>query len=449
MSFRKRNVGISGPPGRVPGPPLVQASSVSLVPSQPEKPVPVASPASIPGVRPSPLDGRLTTSTGTQSLDNLLAGHAGLALGCSLLLEESGTTDYAGTLLRYYAAEGVVQKHTVHVVGVGDHWGRELPAVVEPGQNRSNNSAKDAETKERMKIAWRYERLGEFGAGSSGSRGGIPPFAYMYLKIDLMSISTSSQTLCLKLTSAASAAADRSPAVPAPGAPPDKSPIEFCHSFDLTKRLALPAPGPINFIPIPHVSLSRSPFLSVIQALSHQMSSSGPNSIHRLIIPTLLSPAFYPVNSSLPEHVLRFLHSIRSLLRQNPNRLTVMISLPLTLYPRSTGLVRWMELLSDGVIELVPFPHSIDIGPSLTTSGAATSQEEKPQGMVKVHRLPIFHERGGGSIGGVGVTDDLAFTVSRRKFVIKPFSLPPVEGDTEAQKGEIEGGKATKIDIDF
>lgn len=102
-----------------------------------------------------------------------------------------------------------------------------------------------------------------------------------------------------------------------------------------------------------------------------------------------------------------------------------------------------MELLSDGVIELSPFPHSDQAAPP-TASGAATAQEEKPQGLVKVHRLPVFSEKGGGPLSG----DDLAFTVSRRKFVIKPFNLPPVEGDTEAQHGE-GGGKPTKVDIDF
>lgn len=107
-----------------------------------------------------------------------------------------------------------------------------------------------------------------------------------------------------------------------------------------------------------------------------------------------------------------------------------------------------MELLSDGVLELAPFPYSINAGPSTTTSGAATAQEEKPQGMLRVHRLPVFHEKGGGGGGGGGVGDDLAFTVSRRKFVIKPFSLPPVEGDTEGQNGEANG-KPTKIDIEF
>lgn len=71
--------------------------------------------------------------------------------------------------------------------------------------------------------------------------------------------------------------------------------------------------------------------------------------------------------------------------------------------------------------------------------------------MLKLHKLPVTTERGGGG-GGSGVGDDLAFTLSRRKFVIKPFSLPPMEGDQEAQQGQAEGGalgKATKVDIEF
>jgi len=125
-----------------------------------------------------------------------------------------------------------------------------------------------------------------------------------------------------------------------------------------------------------------------------------------------------------------------------------MLTLPLTLYPRSTGLTRWMEILCDGVLELAPFPHTVNAGPSTTTSGTATAQEEKPQGMVKVHRLPVFHEKGGGGGASEGLGDDLAFTVSRKKFVIKPFSLPPLEGDTEAQKGEANG-KPKRADIEF
>jgi len=148
MAFRKRNVGLSSGG------------------QEPKSPAP-----SLPGVRPSPLDGRPTTSTGTPTLDQLLAGHAGLALGSSLLIEESGTTDFAGALLRYYAAEGIVQGHQVHVVGVGETWGRDLPGLTGAVDAGNGESRKKSDATEKMKIAWRYERLGEFGAGVAGSRG--------------------------------------------------------------------------------------------------------------------------------------------------------------------------------------------------------------------------------------------------------------------------------------
>jgi elongator complex protein 4 len=143
MSFRKRNVIVGSGAG-------VQ---------EVEK-----SPAS--GTRPSPLDGRFTTSTGTRSLDSLLAGHAGLVLGNSLLVEESGTTDFCGTLLRYYASEGIIQGHQVHVLGMNEAWARELPGL--SGEGLSARPEDKRPSDEKMKIAWRYERLGEFGAGVRG-----------------------------------------------------------------------------------------------------------------------------------------------------------------------------------------------------------------------------------------------------------------------------------------
>lgn len=149
MSFRKRNIVVSSPGSG--GLPIRQAEKTE-----------------IPGVRPSPLDGRLTTSTGTRSLDTLLAGHAGLPLGTSMLIEESGTTDFSGALLRYFAAEGVTQGHVAHVLGVGDAWARELPGI----QAQKKSSEKSTEQKiqgDKMKIAWRYERLGEFGKGALSS----------------------------------------------------------------------------------------------------------------------------------------------------------------------------------------------------------------------------------------------------------------------------------------
>jgi hypothetical protein len=48
---------------------------------------------------------------------------------------------------------------------------------------------------------------------------------------------------------------------------------------------------------------------------------------------------------------------------------------------------RWIELLSDGVIELCPFPHSAD---AMATSGAATSQEEPILSNILITSTPAL-----------------------------------------------------------
>lgn len=62
-----------------------------------------------------------------------------------------------------------MQGHAVTVVGFGEQWVRDLPALV--GDAEGSGKRKDSGGSERMKIAWRYERLGEFGSGIGGSRG--------------------------------------------------------------------------------------------------------------------------------------------------------------------------------------------------------------------------------------------------------------------------------------
>lgn len=156
MSFRKRNIVLGSPNPRAP------ASPATTTPQRPEK-------TPSPGVRPSPLDGRPTTSTGTPSLDQLLAGHSGLPLGTSLLIEEAGTTDFGGTVLRYYAAEGLVQGHQVHLLGYGDSWRRDLPGLDLTGGSK-NKSSKGAASEDKMKIAWRYETLGNTSSRSPSSQ---------------------------------------------------------------------------------------------------------------------------------------------------------------------------------------------------------------------------------------------------------------------------------------
>lgn len=135
MSFRKRNSVMKAPAS------LMGAHNDQVAP----------------GTRPSPVDARPTTSTGTATLDQLLAGHAGLPLGTLLLIDEAGTTDFGGTLLRYFAAEGLVQGHQVHALGVDSGWKRELPGLA--SETKAKLPTGNAASSDKMKIAWRYESL--------------------------------------------------------------------------------------------------------------------------------------------------------------------------------------------------------------------------------------------------------------------------------------------------
>nr|OQO23836.1 hypothetical protein B0A51_09780 [Rachicladosporium sp. CCFEE 5018] len=378
IAFRKRNIPLGSPRGGAP--PADDASRFSQAP----------------GTRSSPLTSHTTTSTGTASLDGLLGGHGGLILGSSILISEHGTTDYAGALLRYYAAEGILQGHTVHVVGMGEGWVRELPGVAEARYQKTEDTAPgeepDLAAQERMKIAWRYERLGQAGERA------LPDRSLGAL---------SSQT------------------------PNAKQEIPFCHTFDLTKRLVAPSPPEINHISI--AAASSEPFLLILSNITQRLASAAKGTVHRLVMPALLSPALYPPHCASPEHVVRFLHGLRALLRQYPSQLTAMLTLPLTLFPRNTALVRTLETLVEGVLEVTPFPHQSEGIQS--TGDAKSAKEERPQGLVKVLKLPLATDRGEGGAGaGNSIGEDLAFTLSRRKFAIAEFSLPPVEGDQEAQK---------------
>lgn len=115
--------------------------------------------------------------------------------------------------MRFFAAEGVLQGHKVFVVlggvggggggsggaggagaaaGWGERWGRDLPGLAAGssqtqvgkkqgddddhhhggGGVRSKEEAAAGDKREKMKIAWRYERLGEFGGGGGGLAAG-------------------------------------------------------------------------------------------------------------------------------------------------------------------------------------------------------------------------------------------------------------------------------------
>ena len=149
MTFRKRNVGLN------------VASEANGRHRAAAGPSSYQEKARLPlGTRSSLLDGQVTTSSGAESLDNIFGGHAGIPLGSLILLQERGTTDHAGTLLKYFAAEGILQGHSLHLIGVDESWTRSLPANVASDLTPLTSNSPIFAASNTMKIAWRY-RLAE------------------------------------------------------------------------------------------------------------------------------------------------------------------------------------------------------------------------------------------------------------------------------------------------
>ncbi|PSS02232.1 Elongator complex protein 4 [Coniella lustricola] len=370
MSFRKRNAIISS------------SSSSSSAQARSEAQL-------SPGLRPSPLDGRTTTSTGTASLDGILAGHAGLPLGTSLLVEEHGTTDFSGSLLKYYAAEGLVQGHQVHVLGYPPAWKHELPAL-STKQNAASTKV-SSHSDDKMKIAWRYESLASRNAPTAGQK--------------------------------------------------DDSKAVFCHTFDLTKKLAPTSiVGAIAAMPASEppglafeTKQSPSAFEMFIQNLQNALQASPPSTIHRVVVPSLMTPTLYSAAACLPAEILQFLHALRSILRRYPGQLTALLTINVTLFPRHNGATRWIELLSDGVLEMIPLPPKLG-GASLPPGNTSKTQDQS-QGILRVHSLPVLHEKGGGGTENNHFREDLSFRLSSTKgLVIQPYVLPPMEDEDHKEK---------------
>ncbi|RVD84925.1 uncharacterized protein DFL_003261 [Arthrobotrys flagrans] len=231
MSFRKRSVVLNTSGSN-------STTSIPTGPGAPQSTLPTPPTPLAKGVRPSFLTGVPTTSTGTASLDALLSGHEGLPLGSMMLIEESSTTDFAGALLRYYAAEGIVQGHNVIIVGVGEGWGRELPGLSD--RKEDNEDIKKKGKEERMKIAWRYEALGNRRTTESS--------------LSLQMGTDNSEPISL-----------------------------FCHTYDLTKRLTISSSSkPPTYIPH-HPQLPLLHFPQLFQhyipfSLHHPLQTLSPES---------------------------------------------------------------------------------------------------------------------------------------------------------------------------
>jgi elongator complex protein 4 len=205
----------------------------------------------------------------------------------------------------------------------------------------------------------------------------------------------------------------------------------YCHQFDLGKRMEPAAiKGQLHSFPLPPSTVHgvpqtpETPTKSIkqfIQGVVDAIESSGPNAIHRVVVPSLLSPVLYEPSSCRPREVLQFLHALRALLRRYSDRLAAILTLPASLYPRFTGLTRWVEGLCDGVIELTALDQPL---PKL---GAVDSV----QGFLRFHSVPNYSGRDDGRQGSHS-RESLSFKLDDSSgLVIKSFSLPPISDNAD------------------
>ena len=240
-------------------------------------------------------------STGTSTLDALLSPAAGLPVSSSLLIEEEGTGNYGGVILRQYIAEGVVQGDKIWIGGIGQQWWRGVPGLSKEDKAKFSNDAV-REVSEKMKIAWRY--------------GVNDPRTPVDFGRDTF-----------------------------PG---------FCHCFELSEQMSFPGPDQVVFSPPP--AISGNPFKPILESVLTFLDPVPKSTPVRLVLPDLLNPHVYGPESTCPSNVLQFLHTLMALIHARKYA-TLVLSLSTSFYPRSNPLISWIEHLCSYVVQLCPLPR--------------------------------------------------------------------------------------------
>lgn len=348
-----------------------------------------------PGVKPSIVLSNINcVSTGTTDIDTTLV-HGGLPVNCSLLVEEDGSTDFSGVLLKNYVSEGIVQNrktgklvnHCI-VVGMDSSFGNELPDIYAGNsKERKKKFVREQEGKlsvsnvnagNELKIAWRYRK----DITASNSSELISP-------ID------------------------------------DSKYPEYNHQFDITTTIR-PSPSAAE---ISYIRLSED-YQTVLTDIKKVVDRElkDPFKMIRVAVPYMLNPMVYGCeNLTECASVIKFVFGLRQILNAHTGRITLMASMSSELFEDTPVLESMENVLFDGVIRLVPFTHELN---ALMERVYKTQREKIKQGYVNVLRVPV--------LSSIGLMErrimEYSFKNSKSRFHVEQWSIPVEEEDIDDSK---------------
>ncbi|KAI5954482.1 ELP4 [Candida jiufengensis] len=434
MSFRKRGEIVGGPRGPAPqrGPtPSIPGRQTSIPGRNPSAISPTSSISSFrkasakpedqkdkdisslimsnPGVRPSLITSQPTASTGSSDLDKILL-HQGLPLGNSLLIEESGTTDFASVLLRAFASQGIIHNRLetnvynshVIVLGMTPQWSNDLPGLYK-GSSKEQKKAKIAENESKVSVS-------NIAHASDTARDSKMKIAWRY-GLNNKNEEKESNTTAYE---------------------------NYSNQFDITQKLQ-PGPNPHDISYVPLTSTVQS-IISQITRIIQEQLKTNPLKVIRLIIPGFLNPSIYHPLFTQSTFVFPLVHSLRSLLRQYNNNLILISSISLDLYPSTSNLITIFQILFDSIIHLQPFNQEMS---QLIEKAYKNEPSKIQQGLVNILKIPVLSEKGLMMIQN----GEYAFKNGKKKFEIEEWGIP-VEDDSNDQNNTPEGGKTAK-NIEF
>lgn len=400
MSFRKRGeaVNVAGLRRNGPVPSPVQRSSLPVQRNthiSMKKPVVEKNPITKPSLV---FTSESCISSGTSDFDKVLQ-HNGIPLGSLMLLEEDGTTDFTSRLIKVFLSEGVIQnrleelnkKHLTHsiVIGMQPQWSAELPGLyLGSSKDRKKQLVKDQEGKlsvsnvvnsnqNDMKIAWRYGLQKKTDNNNNTTTTNNDNDNYPY----------------------------------------------FNHQFDITTNIR-PAAGPTDITNIPiEMGYER------ILVETEKIVSKFKDQVIRISIPYFLNPMVY-LDKGLTNqsNVIKFIYGLKRIVRKYKNRVVLMMSVNAKLYTRDTKLIRLLESLCDGVVQLRPFPHELN---ELLDRTFKREPTKIHQGYLNIYKVPILSEMGLMEVREM----EYSFKNSKRRFEIEEWSIP-VEADEVEEKSK-------------